>query len=77
MVCSACHNSRNPHADGMLGPAIAGSSRELLEAKVLRNEYPPGYTPKRPGTITMAPFPFLEEKIGDLEAFLAEVPEPK
>ena len=35
--------------DGSVGPAVAGASRELIEAKVLRGEYPPGYTPKRPG----------------------------
>lgn len=69
-VCIACHNG-DPNLDGALGPAIAGSSRELLEAKVLRAEYPEGYQPKRPGMV-MPKFEFLEDKIPDLTAFLAE-----
>ena len=50
-VCIACHNGV-PSQDGAIGPAIAGASRELIEAKVLRGEYPPGYAPKRPGGCT-------------------------
>ena len=45
--CSSCH-SADPAQNGPLGPAVEGSSRELLEARVLRGVYPPGYTPKRP-----------------------------
>ena len=45
-VCIACHNG-DPTQDGSAGPAIAGSSRELVEARVLHASYPPGYTPKR------------------------------
>ena len=67
-TCSACHNL-DPALDGPLGPAIAGSSRELLEARVLRGEYPPGYTPKR-NTKAMVPLPHLEGKIGALFAYL-------
>ena len=70
-VCIACHNG-NPREDGSLGPAVAGASRELLEAKVLRSAYPPGYAPKRPGS-TMPSFSYLADAIGDLEAYLAEV----
>ena len=68
-VCIACHNG-NPNEDGAVGPAIAGSSLELIEAKVLRSEYPEGYEPKRPSLI-MPKLAFLEPKIPDLAAFLA------
>ena len=67
-VCIACHNA-DPAVDGALGPAIAGSSRALLEARVLRGEYPPGYQPKRPSA-AMPAFPYLEDEIPALEAFL-------
>jgi len=67
-VCTACHGG-SPSAAGSAGPAIAGSSYELLEAKVLRGEYPPGYTPKR-GSAAMPPLPYLKDHIGDLAAFL-------
>jgi mono/diheme cytochrome c family protein len=70
-VCIACHNG-DPTRDGAAGPAIAGSSRELLEARVLRGEYPPGYTPKRPGA-AMPRFEYLADKIDALAAYLAEV----
>ncbi len=73
-VCIACHNG-DPNEDGALGPAIARASRELLEAKVLRAEYPEGYEPKRAG-IVMPKFEYLDEKIPDLVAFLAEL-EPR
>ena len=72
-VCVACHHG-NPAVDGSLGPAIAGASRELLEAKVLRAEYPPGYTPKRPGGVTMPAFAYLAEEIDALAAYLAQDP---
>ena len=32
--CVACHNS-DPSRDGPIGPAIKGSAKELLEARVL------------------------------------------
>lgn len=67
-VCATCHGS-DPAQEGTLGPAIAGSSQELVEAKVIRGEYPPGYTPKR-GTKQMPPLPYLEEHVGDITAFL-------
>ena len=66
--CTTCHNS-DPSRDGPLGPAIKGSSRELLEARVLRGTYPPGYKPKR-GTAIMQPMPQLASAIPDLVAFL-------
>lgn len=66
--CIACH-SRDPASPGSLGPAVQGASRELLEAKVLRGDYPPGYAPKRP-TRLMPPQPQLEPDIADLAAFL-------
>lgn len=66
--CTACHNS-DPARGGALGPSIKGSSRELLEARVLRGEYPPGYRPKR-GTAIMKPMPQLAASIDDLAAFL-------
>ena len=74
-VCIACHNA-NPALDGAVGPANAGASLELLEAKLLRGEYPPGYTPKRPGGAGVMPkFEYLEDKIPALHAFLNEVPQ--
>src|SRR5499426_3074516 len=45
--CVACHNN-DPSKDGPIGPAIKGSPRELLEARVLTSNYPPNYQPKRP-----------------------------
>ncbi|MDB5037046.1 MAG: cytochrome [Bacteriovoracaceae bacterium] len=52
-ICIACHNS-NPKLDGALGPAVAGSSQELLEARILSAKYPPGYKPKRPTALMVA-----------------------
>lgn len=67
--CIACH-ARNPNEAGPVGPPIAGSSLALLQAKVLRNEYPPGYTPKR-DTKAMVPLAHLEPELPALAAFLA------
>ncbi|MBI4638284.1 MAG: cytochrome C [Candidatus Rokubacteria bacterium] len=66
--CTACH-AIDPAKDGPLGPAVKGSSRALLEAKVLRGSYPPGYAPKR-NTAVMSPQPQLTPSVPDLEAFL-------
>lgn len=66
--CIACHN-RDPSKDGPLGPAIAGSSKDLLEARLLRATYPPGYTPKRK-TKAMPAQPYLKTAIPHLVAFL-------
>lgn len=67
-TCIACHNM-NPALDGAIGPAVKGASRELIEAKILRGEYPPGYKPKRT-TKAMPPQPALAASIDDLAAFL-------
>ena len=67
--CIACH-SPNPAMDGALGPAVAGSSYELIETRVMRGEYPPGYTPKRESRV-MIPLPHLEPDLDALTAFLA------
>ena len=66
--CTACH-ATDPSQAGPVGPAVKGSSRELLEAKVLRGTYPPGYQPKRP-TNLMPPQPALAPVIPPLAAFL-------
>jgi mono/diheme cytochrome c family protein len=68
-VCIACHHA-NPSQPGIIGPAIANASLELLEAKVLRGEYPEGYTPQR-STKQMPPLQYLEANLGDLAAYLA------
>jgi mono/diheme cytochrome c family protein len=66
--CIACHAS-DPAQPGAIGPPVKGASRELLDAKVLRGTYPPGYAPKRP-TAIMQPMPDLAPHIGDLAASL-------
>ena len=68
--CVACHNN-DPTRDGPIGPAIKGSSKELLEARVLSTSYPPGYKPKRTTTV-MPQFPYLKEEIPHLAAYLAK-----
>ncbi len=67
--CIACHD-RDPAREGVLGPAIAGSSRELIETRIMKAEYPPGYEPKR-DTNLMPPQPFLRPQIEPLAAYLA------
>jgi mono/diheme cytochrome c family protein len=66
--CVACHNP-DPALDGTVGPAVKGSSTVLLDARVVRGEYPPGYTPKR-NTKVMPPRPDLAAAIPDLAAYL-------
>ena len=66
--CTSCHSSE-PAQNGPLGPAVKGSSRALLEARLLRGAYPPGYTPKRPSAV-MQPMPHLAGSLDDLGAFL-------
>jgi mono/diheme cytochrome c family protein len=66
--CTSCHSS-DPAQNGPLGPAVKGSSRELLEARLLRGVYPSGYTPKRPSAI-MQPMPHLAGSLNDLAAYL-------
>ena len=66
--CTACHNF-DPSQPGAVGPEVKGSPRELLEAKVLRGSYPPGYKPKRP-TAVMPPQPQVASDIPALSAYL-------
>ena len=68
-TCISCHNP-DPSKDGPIGPAVKGSSRELIEARVLNQSYPPGYTPKRK-TALMPKQPQLAKDIPDLAAYLA------
>ena len=70
--CLACHHT-DPALEGSLGPPVAGSSAELIEARVLRAEYPPGYAPKR-DTGLMPAQPFLADQVADLAAYLESVP---
>jgi hypothetical protein len=69
--CIACH-AMDPRIDGALGPAVAGASAELIAARVLRAEYPEGYTPARE-TRVMVPLPHLEPKLPELTAYLASL----
>ena len=66
--CIACHNA-DPSSPGPVGPEIKGSSKELLEAKLLQGKYPPDYKPKRP-TSVMPPQPQVEKDIPALAAYL-------
>jgi mono/diheme cytochrome c family protein len=66
--CIACHDP-DPTVAGPVGPPLKGASRELLEAKVLKGTYPPGYTPKR-STAIMPPQPSLGADVPYLAAFL-------
>lgn len=66
--CAACHNA-DPSRDGSVGPAIKGSPRELVEARILKASYPPGYTPKRKSSL-MPAMPYLKSAVPDLVAFL-------
>ena len=66
--CIACHNS-DPTLAGPVGPPVKGSTRELLEVKLLKGTYPPSYAPKRP-TNLMPPQPALAPEIPNLAAYL-------
>lgn len=66
--CTACH-AFDPSQPGPVGPEIKGASRALLEAKVLRGRYPPGYKPKRP-TSVMPPQPQVAGDVPALAAYL-------
>ena len=66
--CTACH-AFDPSQPGPVGPPIKGSSRALLQAKVVHGTYPPGYTPKRP-TSVMPPQPQVAKDIEAVAAFL-------
>jgi mono/diheme cytochrome c family protein len=73
--CTACH-SPEPTLAGPVGPAVAGAPLALLEAKVLRNEYPPGYTPQR-DTKAMVPLAHLEPDLPALAAYLGAAAKPQ
>jgi len=64
--CIACHNA-NPKLAGGIGPDIAFSSLELIEARVMRGEYPEGYKPKRQTKVMVA----MEELKDDIPAIHA------
>lgn len=66
--CIACHHS-DPSQPGAIGPPVKGSSRALLEAKVLNGTYPPGYVPKRP-TKVMVPLPGVAPDLAALADYL-------
>jgi mono/diheme cytochrome c family protein len=66
--CVTCH-ATDPSRPGPVGPPVRGSSRELLEAKLLRGTYPPGYRPKRP-TSVMPPQPALAKDVPALAEYL-------
>ena len=67
-TCIACHNG-DPSLDGAVGPAVKGASKALLEARLAKAEYPPGYAPKR-ATHLMPAQPQLVASVDDLAAFL-------
>lgn len=66
--CVTCHGP-DPAQAGPLGPAVKGSSKELLEAKIVSGTYPSGYTPKR-STRVMLPLPALAPDIPALADYL-------
>lgn len=67
-TCIACHNT-DPKMAGAIGPDVQGSSLELLKARILKAEYPPGYKPKR-ATKAMVPIPQTEKDIEAIHAYL-------
>ena len=67
-LCGHCHG-KNPSWGNFKAPALTGSSRKLLEARIMRAEYPPGYKPKKT-TKEMPAFPREEPNIDHLFAFL-------
>jgi mono/diheme cytochrome c family protein len=69
-VCVACHNA-DPGKDGAIGPNLVGTTRELIEWRVVKGAYPPGYTPKR-ATGAMPAFPHLAGDVDALYAFVRE-----
>ena len=66
--CIVCHNM-NPSLAGSTGPEVTGSSLELLEARIMRAEYPAGYKPKR-DTKLMVEIEDLKADIPAIHAFL-------
>lgn len=66
--CISCHNL-DPAKDGVLGPALKGSSLELVRARVLEASYPTGYTPKR-ATRTMQKIPLPDADVAAIADYL-------
>ena len=66
--CIACHNV-DPAQAGSVGPAVKGSSLELLQARILRADYPAGYKPQRDTRVMLA-LPALEPEIPAIHAYL-------
>lgn len=66
--CIACHHM-DPKLNGSLGPEVADASLDLLQARILRAQYPAGYKPKR-NTATMVALPHLEKEIPAIHAYL-------
>jgi mono/diheme cytochrome c family protein len=67
--CTACH-AFDPAQAGAVGPELKGSSLELLQAKVLRGAYPPGYKPKRPTSVMPPQTQLTPADVESLAAFL-------
>lgn len=70
-ICIACHNP-NPKLEGALGPAVHDATLELLEARILRAEYPAGYKPKRT-TKQMGALPQYKNEIGAIYEYLQTI----
>ena len=68
--CAPCHGP-DPAQDGPVGPRIKGASPALIEARLLRGGYPPGYRPKR-ATKLMPPLPQLQAELSHIAAFLGQ-----
>lgn len=66
--CVSCHNF-DPRERGSVGPAVSGSSLELLSARILNAEYPAGYMPKE-NTQKMMKMPHLKNQIPALHQYL-------
>jgi mono/diheme cytochrome c family protein len=67
--CTACHHPSDPSLPGSVGPALKGTSRDVLEAKILHGTYPDGYTPKRTSRV-MQPMPAVAPDLDALAAYL-------
>jgi mono/diheme cytochrome c family protein len=68
MNCISCHNP-DPSLDGPTGPALKGSSFDLIKMRVTKAQYPDDYKPKR-DTKIMPALPHLESEVPALHAFL-------
>ena len=66
-TCIACHNP-DPKISGSIGPEVYGSSKVLIESKIVSGEYPPNYVPKRKTKLMPK---FAEEHGKDIEAIHA------